>query len=79
MQLDCELVANGLSLPAGYDDPRAQALEATAADWRLLLQLDNDDELNVGWGDAGRLYFWIRRQDLARCNFDHTWTLWQTH
>lgn len=35
-------------------------------DWTLLLQLDSED---VSWGDAGRLYFWIRRDDLARGSF----------
>lgn len=49
------------------DDMRLDA----SAQWRLLLQLDSDGEgLGWMWGDMGRLYFWIRRDDLAARNFD---------
>ena len=29
------------------------------------------------WGDCGRLYFWIRQEDLRRCVFDNVWMLLQ--
>jgi uncharacterized protein YwqG len=75
MQLEAQLVSNGLYCgdPSGYNDPRAAALAPGAADWVLLLQLDSDDRANIMWGDAGMLYFWIRRQDLAALRFDRTW------
>ena len=41
-----------------------------AADWRLLLQLDTDDEASMMWGDLGRLYFWITGDALRRRAFD---------
>ena len=47
-----------------------------ADDWMLLLQLDADYPLGFDLG--GRLYFWIRREDLARGNFDRVWTIFQT-
>jgi uncharacterized protein YwqG len=31
------------------------------------------------WGDGGRLYFWIREQDLAVNNFDKTWLVLQCY
>lgn len=42
-------------------------------DWILLLQLDGDSELPMIWGDAGRAYYWIRKQDLAVGNFSNTY------
>lgn len=49
-----------------------------AQDWILLMQLETDDE-GPGWiwGDAGALYFWIRKQDLAAMRFDRVWCLLQ--
>lgn len=75
MELDCQLVSNGLYCgdESGYQDPRAEALAAGAADWRLLLQMDTDDDLEVMWGDAGLIYFWIREQDARRRAFDKAW------
>jgi uncharacterized protein YwqG len=66
MQLECQLVTNGLYCgdASGYDDPRRRALETGATDWRLLLQIDSDDVLGSMWGDSGRVYFWIREQDV---------------
>ena len=42
-------------------------------DWILLLQLDGDSELPMIWGDAGRAYYWIRKQDLAVGDFSNTY------
>lgn len=50
-----------------------------AADWRLLLQLDTDDEAGMMWGDVGTLYFWIREQDARAGDFSKTWTILQCH
>jgi hypothetical protein len=50
------------------DYPRDMAEVAEAARWRLLLQLDSDDEFM--WGtDSGMLYFMIRDDDLAKRDF----------
>lgn len=79
MELECQLASNGIYVggPEGYADPRAKALEAGAADWRLLLQLDSEDELGWMWGDGGTLYFWCRQQDIAAGRFDRVWTVLQ--
>ena len=63
--------------PSGYADPRAKALEAGAARWRLLLQLDTDDDAAMMWGDLGRLYFWITDDALRRRAFDEVWMVLQ--
>ena len=82
MRLECQLVTHGLYCgdESGYQDPRAEALAAGAGDWRLLFQLDSDEEgLGVSWGDAGKLYFWIRRPDLRARRFEATWTILQCY
>lgn len=79
MALECQLVTNGLYTgnPSGYKNSRRKELEPGADDWTLLLQIDSDDNAKMMWGDAGMLYVWIRRQDLASRAFDKAWTILQ--
>ena len=49
--------------------PGETDLEKGITDWQLLLQIDSDDSLGTMWGDAGRIYFWIREQDLKNRDF----------
>lgn len=46
-------------------------------DWVLLLQVDSNDEAYMYWAAEGRLYFWIRREDLKNRNFEHCWCFLQ--
>ena len=62
-----------------YRDPRRKALEPGADDWGLLLQLDSDETAGFMWGDVGMLYYWIRKQDLAKNRFDRVWMAQQCH
>jgi uncharacterized protein YwqG len=75
MQIECELVANGLS--GAEVSPLADELRPGATDWRLLFQVDSDETLGTEWGDVGRIYFWIREQDLAARRFDAAWHVLQ--
>ena len=81
MELECQLVTYGLYLAdlSGYKDPRRKELEKNAQDWILLFQVDSDDDAMMMWGDVGRLYFWIRRQDLERADFTRAWCILQCH
>jgi uncharacterized protein YwqG len=80
MRRSCQFASNGLYCgdPSVYDDPRADVLARGAGEWILLLQVDSD-EGGPGWmwGDCGRLYCWIRKQDLAQRDFDHVWVILQ--
>jgi uncharacterized protein YwqG len=78
-QLECQLASHGLYVgtPEGYGDPRAVALKPGADDWVMLVQIDSDDDAGWMWGDVGKLYFAIRRQDLAAAAFDRTWMVLQ--
>lgn len=79
MELECQLVSHGLYCgdASGYEDPRAKALAEGAKDWQLLLQLDSDPEAKMMWGDEGRLYFWIRSEDLEKRDLSKAWMVLQ--
>lgn len=82
MELECQLVSNGLYCgdSTGYDDPRRKELESGKNDWVLLLQIDSEeDKTGMMWGDSGRIYFWIKKQDLLGKNFDSTWCILQCY
>jgi uncharacterized protein YwqG len=81
MELECQLVSNGLYCgdSSGYLSSRASALRGGAGEWRLLLQIDSDDDLGVMWGDGGILYFWIREADARAGRFDQAWVVLQCH
>ncbi len=78
MRVECELASNGLM--AGDGHASHDAFTPAARDWELLLQIDTDED-GPGWcwGDVGRIYFWIRRQDLAARRFDRSWLVLQCH
>jgi len=39
--------------------------------------MDTDDEIEVMWGDAGMLYFWVRRDEARKLNFSNAWLILQ--
>jgi uncharacterized protein YwqG len=81
MELECELVTNGLYCgdATGYKDPRAAELEKNCHHWKLLLQINSEDNADMMWGDLGMLYFWIKEEDLAALRFDKCWMISQCH
>ncbi|WP_298047407.1 YwqG family protein [uncultured Cardiobacterium sp.] len=82
MELECQLVSHGeyCGDSDAYESERGKALAPGAADWILLLQIDSDeDNCNMMWGDSGRLYLWIRKDDLAARTFDKSWLVLQCY
>ncbi|OWR32359.1 hypothetical protein CDO73_01750 [Saccharibacillus sp. O23] len=79
MQLKCQLVTHGIDCgsPVGYRDPRRAELEPGADGWKLLLQIDSEDDTGMTWGDFGMIYFWIHEDDLKRGDFDNVWVVLQ--
>jgi uncharacterized protein YwqG len=71
MQGECQYVANGVFVGGGGDvsDSQREKLDKGITDWQLLFQLDSDESMATTWGDAGRVYFWIREQDLKNRDF----------
>ena len=82
MERDCQFASNGIYCGGAsyqsHEVEHLQRLEAGVADWRLLLQIDTDDD-GPGWmwGDCGRIYFWIKKQDLAARQFADAWLILQ--
>jgi uncharacterized protein YwqG len=81
MELECALTTNGIYTgdSRGYKDRRAAKLAKSQYDWRLLLQIDSDEDAAMMWGDSGRIYYWIREQDLLERRFDKTWLVLQCY
>lgn len=79
MEMECQLVTHGLYCGDAtvYNDPRAAALARKRRDWRLLLQIDSDDDSGMCWGDAGRLYYWIPKAGLRARDFTRVWMILQ--
>lgn len=77
--MHCQLAHYRLStdLNAWFDDETVERLLPGAQDWRLLLQIDSDNELGMMWGDVGSLFFCIREDDLRQRRFDKTWVVLQ--
>jgi uncharacterized protein YwqG len=50
-----------------------------AVEWELLLQVDSAEANGMLWGDVGRLYFLIHRDDLQAQRFGKTWMVWDCY
>lgn len=79
MELEGQLASAGVNVggPGGYESDRAKALEPGKSDWKLLLQIDSDDEADMMWGDVGRLYIWVREEDARAGDFSKVWLILQ--
>ncbi|HEU0036214.1 MAG TPA: YwqG family protein [Kofleriaceae bacterium] len=57
----------------------ARGFAAECDGWRLLWQIDTDEALGLTWGDLGRLFVMIRREDLAANKLFRARIQWQAH
>jgi hypothetical protein len=65
-------------LVPGKDDESKAARKEVATQLVLLAQIDCDSRAAMEWGDTGRLYWLIKRDDLAAGRFDKTTFTWQS-
>ena len=81
MEVGCELLLSRSLMgdADGFVTSHTKQEDAKAQEWRLLLQLESCDEADMMWGDNGKLYFWIRREDLVSRRFDRVWMMKQCY
>ncbi|WP_200274212.1 YwqG family protein [Luteolibacter pohnpeiensis] len=79
MEEECHLVSGGVYCgdSTGYKSERADELRKEPNDWKLLLQFDTEDDLDLMWGDSGTLYYWIRERDARAGDFSNVWLVLQ--
>lgn len=79
MELQCQLVTHDLFCgdSSAYADPRAAALAPGASNWKLLFQIDSDEELGAAWGDGGTLYYWVEEARARGGDFGNAWLILQ--
>lgn len=85
MTMECELVSRGYYLGSrdSWDEitkrDKQEAKDHSLKDWILLFQLDTveNGDFELMFGDCGRLYFYIRKKDLAERNFENVWLILQ--
>lgn len=83
MTKECELVSRGYYLGGDLSGvtPRdmQEAEQSSLKDWLLLFQLDTveKDGFELMFGDCGRIYYYIRKEELEARNFDNVWLISQ--
>lgn len=83
MTLQCELISRGYYLGGSWEkiplEERSTLRTPSVRDWQLLFQLDTveNGDFELMFGDCGRIYFYIRREDLAQRRFDRVWLIQQ--
>ena len=82
MEEECEYVTRGFYMGEGRPNlvPEERTkIEEAAKDWILLFQLASfeGEDLDAIFGDCGHIYFWIKKEDLLKRNFDDIWLILQ--
>lgn len=83
MAVECDMVTQGYYLGSGWNDippnVRKRAEESAIDRWQLLFQLDTVEtgDFCLMFGDSGRIYFYILKEDLLERRFDRAWLILQ--
>lgn len=81
MRLQCEEVTSGINC-GGIPEIAPEQLEQlkkNCTQWQLLFQLDTvtAGDFELMFGDCGRIYFYIKKDDLKNHKFDDCWLILQ--
>ena len=78
---ECEMVAQGhyCGGPVKITTSERLVMQRECREWNLLLQLDTveDGDYALEFGDCGRIYFYIKDEDLKARRFDKCWLVLQ--
>ena len=85
MLSECEMsgrrgIYTGSGFPNMTEKEKKQFVE-NSKEWMLLVQLDTveKDNFELMFGDCGRIYFYILRDDLRNKNFENIWLILQCY
>lgn len=76
--VDADAEIGGVDEPDEPVEPDDAVVRKLASELVLLAQVDSDSRSGMAWGDTGRLYWMIRREDLAAGRFEHATFTWQS-
>ena len=81
MLLQCEMIQNGIDCNDFEHLKYREQYIANAGDWILLFQVDtiSNSDFELTFGDCGRLYFYIRKEDLKNKRFENSWFVTQCY
>lgn len=83
MLLKCALVTDGYQCaePFNAEIPQMPLFEEKKKQWHLLFQMDSIHRtgFDLMFGDCGKLYFYIKEDDLVRKRFDEVWAFVQCY
>ena len=81
MERECEEVTRGIYNGGVHEVSQEleEEIEKNSKDWMLLYQMGvvEKDGFELMFGDVGHIYFWIKKQDLEKRNFDNVWLILQ--
>ncbi|MDE5946861.1 MAG: DUF1963 domain-containing protein [Oscillospiraceae bacterium] len=78
MLFECEAVSRGYNLysePPEFSEEEEKDIERCSSEWILLFEMDSIDYGNYEliFGDSGRIYFYIRKEDLKKRDFSNVY------
>lgn len=81
MLLECEEVGNKIyngGIPK-IEPEKLKMFKKNCSEWQLLFQLDSiiTRDFELMFGDCGRIYFYIKKDDLKNRRFDNCWLILQ--
>ncbi len=84
MLTECEKISRGIYCGDGKEYAKLTKEEKAdikkcAGEWILLAQFNSfdDDDFNLMFGDCGKIYYYIKKDDLKNKNFDNIWLVLQ--
>lgn len=74
----CEMVSRGINFGGSIveiSEKQLKEIEEHKDEWKLLFQLDSisKGKYELMFGDCGKVYYYIREEDLKNKNFDNVW------